>query len=917
MLAKVQDDDLVMSLVESALARPSHEREEYLRDACAGDTDLLTQVQSYVRSEERMNGFLLDPVFSRALDEHPFEPGQVLEHRFRIVREVAEGGMGVVYEAMDEKLGRRIAIKCAKAGFHKQLPPEVRHATQISHPNVCKIFEIHTTSTLQGEIDFLTMEFLEGEVLGERLRRGPLPHEEARMIALQLCAGLAEAHRNRVIHGDLKSNNVILTTGADGATRAVITDFGLASRPEVTQRNDQSGELAGTPDYMAPELWRGQKASVASDLYALGVILYELVSGHRPFGAEVSWEQRCTRKPPAVHPRWDRILARCLDPDPARRFHDADEVSQAFVPQRPRRWFVAAAAPAALAAMLVAGLATVPPLRERAAEWMHQRSLPQQKLIAVLPFATGTPANQALSDGLNDLLSFKLAQLEQFHGSLLVTAASEVNARGVKTPTMARQFLGANLAIVGTVMRTGDQCQAFVSLVDTRNQAQLRSATIEGRLSEMTVFRDRVISRVAQMLDLEMTAQAQRTLGKGETSVAGAYANYLEARGYLQRREIQGNLERAMAAFRASIARDPRYTLAYAGLAESLYRQYDVKKDSQFIDSAFATCSRAIELNDQLEPVHVIMGLIKSRKGDYEGAEAEFRLVLALNPRNPEAHRGLAETYEFRSRLKDAETAYKTAIELRPNDWASHNRLGMFYFNHSCLPQAETYFQKVAQLTPDNYLAYLNLGAAYLKMGRHAEAISMSQRAMALNPENPRIYSNLGMAYYFDRQYAEAARWDEKAVALAPTSEVFWGNLAHARRWDPSLASKAPEAFRRAIDLGEQDVISNARDASLQARLAVYWASLGEKTKSLSVLARAEALARKSGYVQYRAALVYEQAGDRKRALRAVKSAMEFGYSLEEIQNAVPLTNLRDDPRYRDLPAKRRSMAQNPCSLQR
>jgi serine/threonine-protein kinase len=760
------------------------------------------------------------------------------------------------------------------------------------------------------------MEFLEGEVLGERLRRGPVPQLEARTIALQLCAGLAEAHRNRVIHGDLKSNNVILATGADGATRAVITDFGLASRPEVTQRNDQSSKLAGTPDYMAPELWKGHKASVASDLYALGVILFELVSGHRPFGAEVGWEQRCTQKPPAVHPRWDRILARCLDPDPARRFHDADEVSQALAPQRPRRWFVAAAAPTVIAAMLLASVAMIPPLRERAAEWMHQEPLPKQKLIAVLPFATDNPLNQALSDGLNDLISYKLAQLEQFQGSLLVVAASEVNARGAKTPSAARQFVGANLAIVGTVLRSGDQCQALVSLVDTRNKAQLRSAAIEGRFSDMTVFRDRVISRVTQMLDLELTAQAQRTLGRGETSVATAYANYLEGRGYLQRREIQGNLERATASFRDSIARDPRYALAYAGLAESLYRQYDVKKDPQLIDSAFATCSRAIELNDQLEPVHVIMGLIKSTKGNYEGAEAEFRHVLALNPRNPDAHRGLAETYEFRSRLKDAETAYKTAIELRPNDWASDNRLGTFYYKQSCLPQAETYFEKVAQLTPDNYLAYLNLGATYLEMGRHAEAISMWQRAMALNPENPRIYSNLGIAYYFERRYADAAKWDEKAIALAPNSEVYWGNLAHARRWDPGLASRAPDAFRRAIDLGERAEISNPRDANLQARLAEYWAALGEKTKSLSAIARAEALARKSGYVQYRAALVYEEAGNRKRALRAVKSSMEFGYPLEEIQNAVSLNNLRDDPRYRELLAKRRSMAQNPCSLQ-
>ncbi len=168
---------------------------------------------------------------SAAAPEHPFEPGELLDGRFRIVREVARGGMGIVYEAVDEKLDRRIAVKCAKAGFRKRLPPEVRNASEISHPNVCKIFEIHTVPTAQGDIDFITMEFLDGETLAERLRRGPLPQEEARMIARQLAAGLAEAHRNQVIHGDLKSNNIILTATADGAPRAVITDFGLARRP--------------------------------------------------------------------------------------------------------------------------------------------------------------------------------------------------------------------------------------------------------------------------------------------------------------------------------------------------------------------------------------------------------------------------------------------------------------------------------------------------------------------------------------------------------------------------------------------------------------------------------------------------------------------------------------------------------------
>src|SRR2546430_3337626 len=211
--------------------------------------------------------------------------------------------MGIVYEAVDEKLDRRIALKCAKTRFRKRLPPEVRNAREISHPNVCKISEIHTASLPDGDIDFISMEYLEGETLTARLRSGPFPEKEAREIAQQLCAGLAEAHRCKVVHGDLKGSNVMLTKGPDGSTRAVITDFGLARPAETAQRTVQSGEKAGTFEYMAPELWKGQKASEASDIYALGVILYELLSGRLPYPPELPPKERQTRRLARVLPK--------------------------------------------------------------------------------------------------------------------------------------------------------------------------------------------------------------------------------------------------------------------------------------------------------------------------------------------------------------------------------------------------------------------------------------------------------------------------------------------------------------------------------------------------------------------------------------------------------------------------------------
>ncbi|MDQ2710840.1 MAG: hypothetical protein M3Y24_01170, partial [Acidobacteriota bacterium] len=183
MQQSTQADDLVMGLVEQVLARPEHERQAYLRQACEGDSGLFARVWNYIEWEERMGGFLLDPFVPPAESDHALQPGRMLINRFRILREVAQGGMGVVWEALDEKLNLRVAIKFAKTGFGNRLPPEVRNARDISHPNVCNIFEIHTISSPQGDVDFISMEFLEGETLSERLRRGPLLKQERLNIA--------------------------------------------------------------------------------------------------------------------------------------------------------------------------------------------------------------------------------------------------------------------------------------------------------------------------------------------------------------------------------------------------------------------------------------------------------------------------------------------------------------------------------------------------------------------------------------------------------------------------------------------------------------------------------------------------------------------------------------------------------------
>ena len=360
-----------MSLVETVLELPPEEREAHLRALCP-DSALSQEVRMRIEWEERMGQFLLDPLLQRPRVEDAFGPGSNLGQRFRIVREVGRGGMGIVYEALDRELDGRVALKCAKPGHNNRLPPEARAAREVSHFNVCKVHDLHKVSTDTGEMDVLSMEFIEGETLcAHPDRDGPLREDEAREIALQICAGLAQAHRQGVIHGDLKCSNIMLARSPEGGMRAVITDFGLANL-KFADGSQLIGARGGTFDYMAPELFRAEAATVASDVYALGVLFHIMLTGHAPervhpslarglvetwnAGSDAStvvvdrkvadedWERKVAELPS----RWKKVVTRCLAPRPEERFKSVGDISQALTRLTPwTKWAAAGAVAAA------------------------------------------------------------------------------------------------------------------------------------------------------------------------------------------------------------------------------------------------------------------------------------------------------------------------------------------------------------------------------------------------------------------------------------------------------------------------------------------------------------------------------------------------------------------------------------------
>jgi serine/threonine protein kinase len=496
---KVHDDDLVMSLVDMALTCPADKREACVRSACEGDPELFDQVWMYVQWEQRMNGFLLDPVYSPDSNEHLLKPGDLLANRFRIVRKIAEGGMGIVYETTDEKLQRRIAIKIAKVGFSKRLAPEVRNATEISHPNICKIFEIHTAPTGGGEIDFLTMELAEGETLAYRLQRGPLPAALALTIAQQLCMGLAEAHRNHVIHGDLKSNNIILAGATDGAIRVVITDFGLASRPEGSRQSPQTGDVGGVPDYMAPELWEGKQPSVASDIYSLGVLLCELFWGRRPREFRLSLQKPFARKLPVLNSKWRRIVVRCLHPVPANRFRSVDEIAQALAAPRQYRSILQVAAAMVLA--ILTGLMT----------YQRAIALKESGRLAVIPFvnARGTPENEYLCDRISEGLINDLVQSSDLR---VIARSSSFRFKGDSVDVKrAAQALGAQVLMTGRVDEMNGWLRITVELVNGSDGIQIWGSQYSSTISDLTELQAEISRQVAERISSKLNRSVAKS----------------------------------------------------------------------------------------------------------------------------------------------------------------------------------------------------------------------------------------------------------------------------------------------------------------------------------------------------------------------------------------------------------------------
>jgi len=863
--------------------------------------------------------------------------GRTISH-YEILEELGRGGMGVVYCARDQKLDRLVALKVLPAEHvadeHRlrRFIREAQAASALNHPNIVTIYEI---ANAEG-VEFIAMEFVRGATLRELIPPGGMTLADALNYANQIASGLAAAHDSGIVHRDIKPANIMITKSG----HVKLLDFGLAQieQPSIGESAPtgslrpahltKPGAIIGTAAYMSPEQAQGQVTDQRSDVFCFGIVLYQMLTGALPFQANseiaLMYQIVHTATPSAANVRrdlptaLDRVLNTALQKDPALRYPSMDgvlsdlrEVSQGMdtgtmvmepsVARRlaPRKRWPPAAALAALAIVLL--------LAAGALLWKFAPNLftrvPAEKKIAVLPFRNVGDAkeNEAFRDGLTEALTSELTELSQFHGTLWVVPATEVRRGGFASAKDAQGALGVNLVITGSIQRDASHVHLTANLVDANTLRQLRSREITRPAGEVAYLQDAVVQEVAAMLELELGSRERQVLAAGETSASGAYDFYLQARGHLQRRG-KDDIDQAIAMFERAIALDPKYALAYAGLGEAYWLKYRITRDTQWTAPAQKNCKIALALNDQLAPVYVTLGIIDEGAGEHEEAVKAFRRALELDPINASAHAELAGVQEAQGRMDEAEATFKKAGQLRPGDWTSASALGGFYFRRGRYREAINYFRQVTELAPDNAAGYSNLGSVYYSAGQYADAEASFKKSIALRP-TANAYSSLGTMYFFTDRCADAVPMMEKAANLVPKSEQVWGNLGDAYSCAPADKDKARGAYQRGVQLGQDRLAVNGKDADVLGRVALYQARLGDRA-SLANIAKARQLAPDNRQVAWHATLVYELAGQRDAALAALGAALKAGQAADEVRREPALTALRADPRFSRLMAE-------------
>jgi non-specific serine/threonine protein kinase len=690
--------------------------------------------------------------------------GRTLSH-YRIVDKLGEGGMGAVYRAEDVRLQREVALKllpvdlASDPGYLERFRREAQAVAALSHPNIVTIHSIEASD----EGPFITMELIRGRSLADMIRGDGLSVERVVEIGLPLARALAAAHRGGITHRDLKPANVMMTE--DGTVK--ILDFGLAKRQRVDTVGDEAtavltrvGAVLGTMPYMSPEQVQGREVDHRTDIFSLGITLFEMCTGRRPFRGDTSAEiissiLRDTPEPIAelrsdLPAQLDRIVERCLEKDPDLRYQSAADIETALA---------------------------------RIGEQARSRPRETKPSVAVLPFVDMSPEQdqEYFCEGLAEELINALVKVEDLH---IASRTSAFRFKGSHSDIREiGRRLGVSAVLEGSVRKAGSQVRIGVQLVSVDDGYHLWSSRFDRELKDVFAIQDEIAESVVEALQVTLNPRAREAVEKAAPADVQAYDYYLKGRKFFYEFHKRG-FELARQLFARAIVIDACYARAYAGVADCcsyLYMYYDASEEN--LKEAGTASRKAVEIDPESAEAHASRGLALSVSGRYDEAEAEFQRAIALDPRLYEAH-------YFRARSQFSQGQHEGAV---------------------------VSFEEACRVNPEDYQAPFFLAQTYITLGRRAYAAASFRRAveaarkhLAFHADDPRALYLGGGGLVELGELDQAKEWVARALAIDPDDANTLYNVACVyAQLDES--ERALDCLERAIDsgMGEADWIQN------------------------------------------------------------------------------------------------------------
>jgi serine/threonine protein kinase/Tfp pilus assembly protein PilF len=803
-------------------------------------------------------------------------PGTSISH-YRILSQIGAGGMGEVYLAEDTRLRRKIALKVLLGQLAheedrlRRFEQEARAASALNHPNIITIHEVGSDAGVR----YIAMEYIEGETVRQRLRHGKIGQREAIEVAIQVANALAAAHQAGIVHRDIKPENVMLRP--DGYVK--VLDFGVVKLTEkfverTTGDRESSGEEAadvktitivsteanvvmGSPNYMSPEQARGLQVDGRTDIFSLGALIYEMITGTIPFdGPSVSdiIVSILERQPPPVSsvtpeasPRLVRIVEKAMAKDRGARYQTAAEILAELKKLRRRLDYEAglddsfSGLPDDATASLRADQDTkatildisrssseiAPTQRKTPVPWSAEYIFQEIKQhgrgfsivltlavavmigsvlllrssgshpidsIAVLPFANeGGDQN---TEYLSDGITESL--INNLSNSPRLKVVSRNSAFRYKgrdiAPKVVGRELGVRVVLTGRIIQRGDSLQISVDLVDARDDTQIWGEQYNRKMSALVVAQEEIARRVAEKLELRLSGVDQTRISKQGTDNAEAYQLYLRGRYYWNKRTEEG-LRRGIEFFNKAIELDPSYSKAYAGVADcyAMLTEYSAQPPMELYPRVQAAARKALEIDDSLA----------------------------------EAHTSLAAAYEYQWAWSDAEREYRRAIELNPNYATAHQWYGVFLSSHLRHEEAISQLRKALELDPLSLIINTSMGRALYGARRYDDASEQLRKTVEMDPNFPESRFQLAMVYEGKKMYREALGEFEKCVELFndPAMKVWLGRVyaVEGRRGD------AERVIAEMNELAKTKYIS-------PYPMATIYAALGQNDRALELL---------------------------------------------------------------------------------